>query len=133
MPVVDRDAAVDAAAAAAFAIGVVEPWMSGLGVARLMDLHIAARRRAEGLTTAEIIRCLKRYIAREIYQLLTNPPAVPNGADLRDSRNQAGLSLATAATELATSPITISRLERGLGHDTELATRYQHWLTQTAA
>ena len=93
----------------------------------------AARRRAEGLTTAEIIRCLKRYIAREIYQLLTNPPAVPNGADLRDSRNQAGLSLATAAAELATSPITISRLERGLGHDTELATRYQHWLTQTAA
>ena len=88
---------------------------------------------AEGRTTAELIRCPKSHIAREIYQLHTNPPAVTNGADLRDSRNQAGLSRATAATARATSPITISRLERGLGHDTELATRYQHWLTQTAA
>jgi transposase len=30
-----------------------------------------ARRRAEGLSTPEIMRCLKRYIAREIFQLLT--------------------------------------------------------------
>ena len=29
-----------------------------------------ARRRAEGLTTKDIIRCLKRYLAREIYALL---------------------------------------------------------------
>jgi len=26
-----------------------------------------ARRRAEGRTTREIIRCLKRYVAREVY------------------------------------------------------------------
>jgi transposase len=31
----------------------------------------ATRRRAEGLSTREIIRCLKRYIAREIYQAIT--------------------------------------------------------------
>jgi transposase len=31
----------------------------------------AARRRAQGLSTREIIRCLKRYIAREIHQVLT--------------------------------------------------------------
>ncbi len=31
----------------------------------------AARRKAEGLSKREIIRCLKRYIARETYQLLT--------------------------------------------------------------
>jgi hypothetical protein len=31
----------------------------------------AARRRAEGLSKREIIRCLKRYIAREAYHLLT--------------------------------------------------------------
>jgi transposase len=34
-----------------------------------------ARRQAEGKTTKEIIRCLKRHIAREIYRLLTTPTA----------------------------------------------------------
>jgi transposase len=33
-----------------------------------------ARRTAEGLSKPEIIRCLKRYIAREIYPLLTDSP-----------------------------------------------------------
>jgi transposase len=33
------------------------------------------RRTAEGLTKREIIRCLKRYIAREIYANLPRPPA----------------------------------------------------------
>ena len=36
------------------------------------------RRQAEGKTTKEIIRCLKRHIAREIYRLLTTPaPTTP--------------------------------------------------------
>jgi transposase len=29
-----------------------------------------ARRTAEGKTTAEVMRCLKRYVAREIFRLL---------------------------------------------------------------
>lgn len=33
-----------------------------------------ARRTAEGKTKREIIRCLKRYIAREIYHVLATPP-----------------------------------------------------------
>ena len=37
----------------------------------------------------EIIRCLERHIARENYRLLTDPPAVPHGADLRQQRRQA--------------------------------------------
>ena len=37
----------------------------------------AARRAAEGKTKKEIIRCLKRYIAREIYRLLLATGAVP--------------------------------------------------------
>jgi transposase len=32
------------------------------------------RRTAEGKTKREIIRCLKRYLAREIYRTLTTPP-----------------------------------------------------------
>ena len=31
------------------------------------------RRTAEGLSKKEIIRCLKRYIARELYKVLTRP------------------------------------------------------------
>lgn len=36
-----------------------------------------ARRTAQGLSTKDIIRCLKRYVAREIYKTLTRPqPAI---------------------------------------------------------
>jgi hypothetical protein len=34
----------------------------------------ADRRRAEGKTDREIKRCLKRYIARELYRRLESPP-----------------------------------------------------------
>jgi transposase len=93
----------------------------------------AATRRAEGKTRREIIRCLKRYVAREIYQLLMQPPAVPVGTDLRDTRTGAKLTLDDVATALGTWPIRISRLERGLDHNTDLAVRYQAWRTTNAA
>ena len=41
------------------------------------SIDYAARRRAEGKTRREIIRCLKRHTAREIYRLLTDPPQSP--------------------------------------------------------
>lgn len=88
----------------------------------------ASRRRSQGKTDREILRCLKRYVAREIYRLITAPPAVPAGAELRAARAEAGISLAVAAEALTTWPTRISELERGLKHDTELATRYQLWL-----
>jgi transposase len=37
----------------------------------------AARRTAEGLSKKDIIRCLKRFVAREIYRCLTTPPPSP--------------------------------------------------------
>jgi len=37
----------------------------------------AERRRAEGKTDREIKRCLKRYIARQLYRQLENPPSTP--------------------------------------------------------
>jgi transposase len=91
------------------------------------------RRRAEGKSDREIIRCLKRYIAREIYQLLTNPAPVPSGVQLRAARTTAGISLATVAEQLGTWPTRISQLERGTTHDAELATRYQRWLRASSA
>jgi transposase len=54
----------------------------------------ATRRTAEGLTKCEIIRCLKRYIARELYHSLRadltshQPPTPPRHAitTTRDAR-----------------------------------------------
>jgi transposase len=34
------------------------------------------RRTNQGLSKLDIMRCLKRYIAREIYHHLTDPPAI---------------------------------------------------------
>ena len=86
------------------------------------------RRRAEGKSEREITRCLKRHIAREVFKLLVNPPAVPTGADLRHLRINAHIALAPAAEALGSYPTTLSRLERGLDHNTTLATDYQEWL-----
>ena len=73
-------------------------------------------------------RCLKRHIAREIYQLLTNPPPTLDGTDLRHHRTQARITLTHAAHRLDTQPTLLSRLERGLYHNHQLATRYQQWI-----
>jgi transposase len=89
-----------------------------------------ARRTAQGKSRREIIRCLKRYVAREVYAAITNPPAdLPTGAELRQLRLDRQLSLTAVSTHFATNPITISRLERGLTHDSNLAYRIRHWLT----
>jgi len=87
-----------------------------------------ARRTMDGKSKKEIIRCLKRHVAREMFKLLTNPPALPLGADLRSARTAAGITLATAAEALSTWPTRISELERGLTHDADLALRYETWL-----
>ena len=90
--------------------------------------HYVKRRRAEGKKKPEIIRCLKRHIAREIYRLITNPPPTPNCARLRTRRQEAGITVTQAARALGTRPARISELERGRNHNHQLATRYQDWL-----
>jgi transposase len=93
----------------------------------------AARRTAEGKSRREIIRCLKRHIAREVFAHLTHPQVVPVGSQLRVERNAAKISLTTVSEELGTYPLRISRLERGLDHDREFAERYQAWLRDQIA
>jgi len=85
----------------------------------------AARRRAEGKSDRDIVRCLKRYVAREVFRHLTAPETIPTGEELRIARKAAGLSLASVADALGTWPIRISRLERSLDFDTALARRYE--------
>ena len=91
-------------------------------------IEYTRRRQAEGKTRREIIRCLKRHIAREIHHLLTNPTPTPHGNDLRLQRHQARQTLTDVAQQLQVHPTLISLLERGLHHNHQLATRYQQWL-----
>ena len=41
-----------------------------------------ARRTAEGKSKREILRCLKRYVAREVYRTLTAPDALPSSVSV---------------------------------------------------
>ena len=88
------------------------------------------RRRAEGKNDREIMRCLKRHIARDVYRLITDPPPVPHGDDLRRQRTRHKLTIAAAAQALGTHTTRISALERGQYHNRDLAERYQQHLAQ---
>lgn len=92
----------------------------------------AAKLRATGKTSKDILRCLKRAIARETYHLLVHPRPVPVTDDLRQLRHERCLTLARAAADLHTVPARISELERGTRLDINLATAYREWLLNAA-
>jgi transposase len=89
------------------------------------------RRTAEGKTKKEIMRCLKRYIAREVYGAIINPPSdlPPAGPVLRQLRRQRGLSLQAVADVIDTTATRLSTLERELVFDTKLARRAHAYIT----
>jgi transposase len=87
-----------------------------------------ARRRQEGKSTKEIMRCLKRYVAREICDQLLHPRPAPDAGTLRTVRTAKQLTLQQAADALHVWPTTLSRLERGLSHDNNFHKRYETWL-----
>lgn len=89
----------------------------------------AQRRRAQGHTTTEIIRCLKRAIARETYRLITSPPAPIDTIRLRPMRHAAYLTLTRAAHDLGCSISGLSHLEHGYTTSTDRITRYRDYLT----
>ena len=72
---------------------------------------------------------LERYIAREVFTAIVNPPTdIPHGSELRQARLQARLPLVTVASAHGVATIELSRLERGLQHNTDLDKRVQAWL-----
>ena len=97
------------------------------------SITYAARLTAEGKTRRETLRCLKRHIAREVYKLITDPPDVVHGADLRRQRTQRRLTINQTAGHLGAAPTQISALERGIIHNRDLAERYQRYLAQTGS
>jgi len=84
-----------------------------------------AKRTEDGLSKKDIIRCLKRYVAREIFHVMQNPRPAPLTNDLRTLRLELGLTQVIAATALGTWPGTISRIEHGKSQDREAITRYR--------
>ena len=67
-------------------------------------IEYTRRRQAEGKTRREIIRFLKRHIAREIHHPLTNPPPTPDGNDLRLQHHQARKHSPTAPNNSKSIP-----------------------------
>ncbi|WP_284987859.1 hypothetical protein [Arthrobacter sp. fls2-241-R2A-172] len=86
----------------------------------------------EGKSKREIMRCLKRYAAREIYRQITNPRPAPDNSDLRRRRTDLGMTLTTVAGELGQWVSIISRLERGHIRNDALAGAYRKWLIDQA-
>jgi transposase len=95
--------------------------------------NYVASRRAEGKSTKETIRCLKRYIAREIYDQLIHPQPAPDTGALRILRKSKNITLQAAADSLHVWPTSLSRLERGLTRDDEFYQRYEDWLNSPSA
>lgn len=87
------------------------------------------RKRDHGRSTPEILRILKRAIAREMFKQLTRPHENLGIGDLRPTRQAKNITIDAAATALGLAPMTISRTERGQFITPEVVTRYPEWLT----
>lgn len=87
------------------------------------------RRTEEGKGKKEIMRCLKRALAREVYRALTTDqqPAIdqPNLKTLRTGKR---ITLTQAAQALNTWPARISDIEHHRRPLPELSQQYEHWL-----
>ena len=91
------------------------------------------KRTTEGKNKLEIMRCLKRYVAREIYRVLQNPRPALLTNDLGPRRLKLHLTQTAIAQELGVWPKAISRIERGRTQDEELANKYRLLLIKHAA
>jgi transposase len=87
------------------------------------------RQVVKGRTKKEILRLLKRAIAREVFRLLTRPGPIDDYRDLRPARQAKNLTLAAVAQHFGVPIITVSRLERGHQRNHTLANHYRQWLT----
>jgi transposase len=87
-----------------------------------------ASQTAAGRTKKEIIRLLKRAIAREMFRCLTTTVPVPGITDLRPPRQTKNITLTAAARHFGLWPATTSALERVIRRDDDLAHSYRNWL-----
>ncbi|NUL49216.1 transposase [Cellulosimicrobium funkei] len=83
------------------------------------------RRTQEGKGTKEIMRCLKRAIAREVYRALTTPELRAPQDDLQAICTSRNITLTQAAEALHTWSARLSDIERKKRPLPELTNRYQ--------
>ena len=86
------------------------------------------RQRDRGRSNPEILRILKRAIARELFKQLSRPRPALEINDLRPTRQAKNITLHAAAAGIDSHAMTISRMERGLYLNADLTTRYREWL-----
>ena len=93
------------------------------------------KRKAEGKSRKETIRCLKRYVANEVYKALMNPKDVPEpkGPALRELRISLGLAQREVAPLLHVSQAKVSAIERAATRNPRFDRRYEEVLRQLAA
>lgn len=91
-----------------------------------------AKRTAEGKSKRETMRCLKRYVANEVYALIVRPEEVPRIDDLRPLRQQNKLTLENVAQHFGVWPMKISTIERGKRRDDHFANDYREFLLNAA-
>ena len=93
------------------------------------------KRKAEGKSRKEAIRCLKRYVANEVYRALLSPKDVPEpkGPALRELRISLGLAQREVAPLLHVSQAKVSAIERAATRNPRFDRRYEEVLRQLAA
>lgn len=90
--------------------------------------EFARRQRDQGRSTPEIMRILKRAIAREMFKQLTRPHERLGVHDLRPARQAKNITLEAAAKATGLHIMTISRVERGKNITPDVVARYRAWL-----
>ena len=91
----------------------------------------AERARGRGKSDREVMRCLKRYVAREAYRALMHPHEIrrpEDASELVAARRAAKVSQARAASILGTSEKYISMLERGQRELRPIRRAYEAWV-----
>lgn len=90
-----------------------------------------ARKMSGGMSKREAVRCLCRYIAREVFKLMTGPQEMPcDQAGLAPRRKALGVSQAEAARETGLTRSKIARLEGLVEYCTEALERYHAFLLE---
>lgn len=91
----------------------------------------AERARGRGKSDREVMRCLKRYVARESYRALMRPHEIrrpEDASELVAARRAAKVSQVRAASILGTSEKYISMLERGQRELKPIRRAYEAWV-----
>ena len=103
----------------------------GMPVREALSPARAQRARARGKSDREVMRCLKRYVAREAYRALMHPHEIrrpEDASELVAARRAAKVSQVRAASILGTSEKYISMLERGQRELKPIRRAYEAWV-----